>query len=107
MVHERSINQFIFGDFVNSILTDLENHPVPDGFDNNRCIIWDNLNVHKTEYVTHLIRDRPTQNHFFSVDRPPYRPNIAPIEYIFCEVLLELAGRCKRSWTIDTLRNNI
>ena len=54
-ITEESIDQLIFGDFVNEILTDIESHPVADGYDENRCIIWDNLAAHKTAYVTHIV----------------------------------------------------
>ena len=108
-IHVSQVNcdQFVFGDFVNTMLTDIEQHPVPEGHDNHRCIIWDNLAAHKTPYVTTIIRDRPSNNIFYSVDRPPYCPKIAPIEYVFCELAAELARRCTRGWEIDDLRRNI
>ena len=102
-----SVNQIIFGDFIETILSDIEQHPVPGQSDNERCLIWDNLAVHKTAYVTHIICDRVTNNNFYSVDRPPYRPKIAPIEYIFCELAGELSRRCTRDWNVDDMRANI
>ena len=48
-----------------------------------------------------------SDNHFYSVDRPPYRPKMAPIEYVFCELADELARRVRREWVIDDLRWNI
>ena len=69
--------------------------------------MWDNLALCKTAYVTNKIHGRPTHNHFFSVDRPPYRPTMAPIEFVFCELASELSRRIKEHWTIDTLRLNI
>ena len=62
-----SIDQFNFGEFIDDILSDIENHPVPDGYDNSRCILWDNLSCHKTPYVTNIIRDRATPNNFFQL----------------------------------------
>ena len=106
-VTQINCDQFVFGDFIDTMLIDIEQHPVPEGYDNERCIIWDNLAAHKTPYVTTIIRDRPSNNNFYSVDRPPYRPKIAPIEYIFCELAAELALRCTREWNIDELRRNI
>ena len=97
----------MFGDFVDEILTSIENNPAPNGYDDERCILWDNLILHKTPYVTNLIRDRASENNFYSVDRPPYQPKIAPIEYIFCELAAELTRRCVREWDIDILRDNI
>ena len=102
-----SVNQLIFGDFIETTLSDIERHPVPGNFDNTRCLMWDNLAAHKTAYVTHIIRDRVSNNNFYSVDRPPYRPKIAPIEYIFCELAGELSRRCKRDWDVDDVRANI
>ena len=96
-ITQDTVDQFNFGEFINDILTDLENNPVPDGYDDRRCILWDNLSAHKTPYVTNLIRDRQTPNNFYSVDRPPYQPKIAPIEYVICELAGELAKRCQRS----------
>ena len=54
-----------------------------------------------------IICDRELVNHFYSVDRPPYRPKLAPIEYIFCELAAELSRRCQRDWMIDIMRANI
>ena len=94
-----NVNQFIFGDFVNTVLTDIEEHQVPGGHDNSRCILWDNLSVHKTAYVTHLIRDCLTHHNFFSVDHPPYRPKIAPIEYF--------SVNCQQNWQGDATEAGI
>ena len=102
-----NIDNLLFGDFIDEILTSFETNPATNGYDDERCILWDNLILHKTPYVTNIIRDRATRNNFFSVDRPPYQPKIAPIEYIFCELAAELTRRCVREWTIDTLRENI
>ena len=79
-------NQFVFADFINNMLTDIERYPAEGGSDNTRTLIWDNLRAHMTAYVTNTIQDRPSPNNFCSVDRSPYRPKMAPIEYCFCEV---------------------
>jgi len=100
-------DQFIFGGFVHEILHNIEQHPVQGGYDDHKVIIWDNLRAHKTPYVTNIIEDRPSTNNFSSIDRPPYCPKIAPIEYIFCELAAELGRRCQRDWTIVDLRRNI
>ena len=102
-----NVDQFIFGGFVNEILHNIEQHPVQGGYDDHKVIIWDNLRAHKTPYVTNIIEDRPSTNNFSSIDRPPYCPKIAPIEYIFCELAAELGRRCQRDWTIVDLRRNI
>jgi len=49
-----------------------------------KFIIWDNLRAHKTPFVTNIIEDRESENKFESVDRPPYAPKLAPMEYVFC-----------------------
>ena len=67
-----NVDQFIFGEFIDSILNDIENHPVPDGYDDERCIMWDNLSLHKTAYVTNIIRDRHSPNFFYN--RSPTLP---------------------------------
>ena len=102
-----NVDQYIFGGFVNKMLENIENHPVPGGYDMQKTIIWDNLRAHKTAYVSHIIQGRESPNHFQSVDRPPYCPKIAPIEYIFCELAAELARRCTRDWNMNDLRRNI
>ena len=106
-ITQSNVDQLIFGDFVNDILTEIEDHPVQGGYDDEKCILWDNLSLHKTNYVTNIIRDRDSPNNFFAVDRPPYRPKLAPIEYVFCELAAELTRRCQRHWTIDIMRANI
>jgi len=102
-----NVDQFIFGGFVNEILDNIERFPVQGDYDMNRVIIWDNLRAHKTPYVTTIIEDRNSPNDFSSVDRPPYCPKLAPIEYIFCELAAELGRRCTRDWTMVELRWNI
>jgi len=53
-----NVDQYIFGGFVNEILHNIENHPVPGDYDMEKTIIWDNLRAHKTPYVTHIIEGR-------------------------------------------------
>ena len=99
-----NVDQFIFGNFINEILSDIEQRPLPGNYDDHKIIIWDNLRAHKTPFVTHIIEDRISQNIFESVDRPPYAPKLAPIEYFFCELSAELTRRCQRNWTMRDLR---
>ena len=102
-----NVDQFVFGDFCDSIFTDLENNPVDGGGDNDRGIMWDNLSAHKTPYVIHMIEGRESPNVFWTMDRPPYMPKIAPIEYVFCELANELGKVVQRGWTIEDLKVNI
>jgi len=100
-------NQFNFGTFCNEVCSDIEQNPVPGGYDNERVFMWDGLSTHNTPYVIQTIQGRASHNIFHVVTRPPYRPNIAPIEYIFCELACELDKRIKRNWTVWDLRDNI
>lgn len=54
-ITQENIDQFILGEFTNDVLTNIENNPVSDGYDDSRCILWDNLSCHKTGYVTNVI----------------------------------------------------
>ena len=89
------------------ILIDIERHSVQGGSDSTRTLIWDNLQSHRTAYVTNLIQDQASPNNFRLVDRPPYRPKMAPIEYCFCEIAVRLSLRCRSDWTIQTLRHEL
>ena len=89
-----NVDQYIFGGFVNEILDNIGNHPVPGEYDMQKNIIWDNFIAHKTAYFTHIIHGHNSLDHFRSVDRPPYCPKIAPYRACFCELVAELARRC-------------
>ena len=107
-IHVSQVNcdQYIFGYFCDTVCSDIEENPVLG--DDLRCFLWDNLSLHKTARVTHVIEGRNNDAHtFILVDRPPYRPNMAPIKYVFCEVVAELARRVKRDWKTDTLRTEL
>ena len=106
-ISQVNCDQYVFGDFIDSMLTDIEQNPVPGNYDDRRIIMWDNLSCHKTPYVSQIIYGRVSNNVFQSVDRPPYRPKMAPIEYAFCELACALKTRVKREWTADDLRRNI
>ena len=51
----QSVDQYYFGDFTESILYEFERHPTPGDVDNKRIMIWDNLSLHKTAFVTNNI----------------------------------------------------
>ena len=99
---QNNYDQYMFDNFINSILSSIESAPTPGDVDDEGCIIWDNLRLHKTVYVTNNTFGQPFPNRFFSVDRPPYRPTMAPIEFICCELASELSRRVRRSglWKI-------
>ena len=75
-IPQDSINHFIFGNFLNEILTDIEVNPVSGGYANHKCILWDNLQIHKTPYDVALIWDGPSLNNFILVYQPQYRPKL-------------------------------
>ena len=100
-------DMFSFGAFCDEICTDIETDPVPGGYDDERVFMWDGLNVHDTPYVIQMIQGRPSHNVFHTVTRPPYRPKMGPIEYIFCELAGELDKRVRREWRPMDLRRNI
>jgi len=108
-VHISQVNcdQYVFGDFLEIILLDLENNPVSGTSDNGIRLLWDNLSLHKIAYLTHIIEGHPSFNRFISVDRQTYRPEIAPIEYMFCDVAAELSRRVKRGWNTQMMRNKL
>jgi len=91
---------YFLENFFESILLDLDNNLVQGSGDNGGCLLWDNLYLHKTAYVIHVIEGPLSFNRIILVDRPPYRQKIAPIKYVFCEVAAEFSRRVKRRWNI-------
>ena len=56
----RNCDQYIFCDFFTSLLKSFEKYPEPEDVNDERCLLWDNLYLHNTSYVTHKIHDRVT-----------------------------------------------
>ena len=83
MITEENCDQYVFGNFINTILHSIESYPAPENVDQDRVLLWDNLSLHKIPYVMNLIYNRETNDKFSVVNYPPYRPRIALIEYIF------------------------
>ena len=106
-VSQNNCDQYIFGDFIDYILRSTEDAPALGDVDDERRILWDNISLQKTAYVTLKIYGCPTNNHFISVNRPPHCLSIALIEYIFCELAPELARRVYEGWTMEDLRLNV
>ena len=104
MITVNNVNQVVFADFIDSILTDIEQNPVAG--DEERILLWDNLSAHHTGLVTATVELRPTrpQFQFIIIPRPPYQPKYAPIEYIFCEIGGRLATMVQSNWTLLNLR---
>ena len=59
-ISQDNTDQFIFGEYTHQLLTNIETHPVPGGYDDERCLFWDNLSIHKAAYVTTIIRYHPS-----------------------------------------------
>jgi len=93
--------------FLNQILTQLEQHPAPSGVNNHRVILCDNLNSHKVLIVTDTVEQRPTQNLFEMVYHPSYQLKYSPIEYIFSEIGGQLQKMVQPKWTNDNLQDAI
>lgn len=98
-------NQDIFSDYIDYVCSDIEDNPLPDGHDEVKFFMWDNLSVHRTDQVMATVENRASrQDHRFNVlFRPPYRPDVAPIEYIFGEINNILAQEVRQEWTVETL----
>ena len=83
MITEENCDQYVFGNFINTVLHNTESRSTPDNVGQDRVLLWDNLSLHKTLYAMNLIYNRDTNNKFSVVDRSLYKHRIAPIEYFF------------------------
>ena len=93
-------NQFVFAEYIDEVLSDIEQNPVPGGYDRQRILMWDNLSAHLTPLVTATVelRQRADEYSFIPLRRPPYQPKYAPIEYMFGEIAGILEDKCARDW---------
>ena len=92
MISQRNLDQYWYADFINNILHSIKTNPAPGDIDDHICFIWDNLSYHNTPYVTNVIYNCPSPNNFITVNRPPYRPKIVHIVYVFCKLANELSN---------------
>ena len=108
-VTKGSMNQFVFSQYIEEVCSDIEQNPVDGGYDEEKYFMWDNLSVHKTAMVTAALelRERREQFKFCPICRPPYRPDIAPIEYIFGEITMILSRKCAKDWDDDRLADEV
>ena len=104
---QSNTDQYTFWDFIDSILTSIENDPVEGDVDKKRRFMWNDLSLHKTAYVTNKIYKRPTHICFLSVNHPSYRPELALIELFLCDLTYELSRRVQSGWAINDLRMRI
>ena len=102
----QNVDQYSFSDFNELILYEFESHPAPGDVEDQRIMLWDNLFLRKTAIVTNNIYERASTNKLMFVDHPLYRPNMALIKFIFCELTCELACRVNYTWKITTMKEN-
>ena len=105
----KNVDQVVFADFLDEVCKDIEQNPVPGGYDDSRLFLWDNLAAHQTGLVITTIEYRPDpdQSSFIAVPCPPYQPKYAPIEYAFCEISCLLSEMIQPNWKLVDLRNAI
>jgi transposase len=104
-ITDRSVDQFVFADFINDICNDIERNPTES--DDERVFLWDNLSAHLTPVVTNTLEHRPSRHNFYSIARPAYQPKWAPIEYVFCQISNDLTSKVLAGWDTDTLREEL
>ena len=73
------MDEYVFGEYIEEVIHDLENKSVGKGLDMERVVLWDNVNAHNTSYINHVINGRQFQNIFHVVNHPPYHLKLAPI----------------------------
>ena len=89
-----STNQYVFSKYCDYILSSIEDDPLPNGYDNQRFLMWDNLSAHQTPMVSTMVQLRPSRDEFSftPIRRPPYQPKHAPIEFIFGQIAMRLSS---------------
>ena len=87
----RSTNADEFNNYLEYVMDDLQNNPIPNIPNEGRIFLWDNLSAHLTPLIYNTVAARNAGHTI--VPRPPYRPWIAPIEYVFCQLACELRRR--------------
>ena len=102
LLTQRNCDQHLFGDFCEMVCADIEQDPCAG--DEARIFLWDNLSAHKTDYVANIVENCNGNTNFSTIARPPYKPKYAPIEYIFCEVAMQLQKEISREWNAIHLR---
>lgn len=105
--YQPGINQVDFSEFVDFVCRDFEENPAPNGTDDHRIFLWDNLAAHLTDLVYETVEHRPSPNQFYIVPRPPYQPKFGPTEYSICHTIQELQRRVTADWTTDIMAQNI
>ena len=94
-----------FDDFVTHICNDLMQNPVPGQVGNNeRIFLWDNLSSHCSPLIHQTVEGN--FGHII-IRRPPYKPSDAPIEYIFCQLIVGLQFRTFQLSNIPDLMHAI
>ena len=94
-----------FNDFLIEILDDLDNNPLPGVPPEGKVFLWDNLRSHLTPMIYNTVAVRAA-GHTIN-PRPPYRPWVGPIEFIFCQLADRLRQRCHLIHSIPDLVHQI
>ena len=63
--------------------------------------------MHLTDYVQNLVDHCDNGMHFIPIARPPYKPRVAPIKYMFCKVSMDLQRQVWKHWNFNKLRNGV
>ena len=88
----------VFRDFVDHICHDIEQNG-HNGTDDHRIFLWDNLNSHHSPYVHQTVVGREGPRRFNIIARPPYHPEMGPIEYAICEINTLLKRQLLEHWS--------
>ena len=76
---------------MNYICNDLQvNIPIGEVGNDSRIFLWDNLASHCAPMIHQTVEGQ--WGHLI-IRRPPYMPADGPIEYIFCQLIVELQSR--------------
>ena len=65
-------------------MRNIEENSAPEDVDDRKCFLWDNMSYHETPYVMNTIYVHTSVQEFINIDRPPYRPKMSLIEFLFC-----------------------
>ena len=103
----------VFAHFMQTIVDSVEERSVTLReldlpYENERYVLWDNLNSHNSPIVQMVLYGRPDRNvRFSSINRPPYQPKYGPIEYKICDVIHELQMDSQAEWDTDRLEQEL
>ena len=62
----------MFEDFMDTIVSEIEQKHVPGEYNNTRVIMWNTISLYRTLYITTTIQDLNSDNLFSLVNLPAY-----------------------------------